>query len=158
MFRRFLSQLVLIFSKGQSLEECGVPQTSSSATGSPTSPSGPSSQTPGSSTSTKSSRTVTGSGTLSVTSSQCPATTVTSWATTTVVSTVSIAATTVTVVGPGGGCYSESSTSLSASEPSSDISLSGTITQPPLSSSTSYGLPVSFYCRLFCVRSKLTFF
>jgi hypothetical protein len=129
---------------GQSLEECGVPQTGTSATGSPTgSPTfsgGSSSQTPGASTSTKSSGTVTGGGTLSVTGSQCPAATVTSWATTTVVSTVSIAATTVTVVGPG-GCYSESSTSLSRSEPSFDASLPGTITQPPLSSSTSYGPP-----------------
>jgi hypothetical protein len=88
-----------------------------------------------------------------VTGSQCPATTVTSWATTTVVSTISIAATTVTVVGPGGGCYSESeSSTLSGSDPSSDASLPGTITQPPLSSSTSYGPPVSYYCRLFRFR------
>ncbi|KAK3290531.1 uncharacterized protein B0H64DRAFT_479232 [Chaetomium fimeti] len=131
---------------GQSLEECGVPQTGSSGTGSPTgsptSPGGPSSQAPSPSTSAKSSGTATGGNSLSVTGSQCPATTVTSWATTTVVSTVSIAATTVTVVGPGGGCYSESSTSVSESEPSDDTSLSGTITQPPLSSSTSYGPPV----------------
>ncbi|KAH6857095.1 hypothetical protein B0I37DRAFT_443666 [Chaetomium sp. MPI-CAGE-AT-0009] len=126
---------------GQSLEECGVPQNGSSATGSPTSSNGPSSPAPASSTSTKSSGTVTGGDTLSVTGSQCPATTVTSWATTTVVSTISIAATTVTVVGPGGGCYSESSTSLSESEASGSTSLSGTITQPPLSSSTPYWPP-----------------
>ncbi|KAK4233829.1 hypothetical protein C8A03DRAFT_47713 [Achaetomium macrosporum] len=132
---------------GQSLEECGVPPLSSSTTttnlptssgnpGSPTSTSGPpKSGSPSGST--------TEPGTLSATNSQCPASTVTSWATTTVTSTYSFAAITVTVTIPGPGCEYSSATSSPHGGPSGSTSVSGTITDPASPSSTSYRPPTS---------------
>ncbi|KAL2156721.1 hypothetical protein VTH82DRAFT_1466 [Thermothelomyces myriococcoides] len=116
---------------GQSLEECGVPN-ATTIPSSPTSTSAPtsSSSTSGSGTAT---RTITTGGeTLSTnTASQCPASTVTSWATTT----VSVAEVTVTVTMPGPGCAPSSSGSGSF-PPSGSSSLPGTVTEPPFPTST----------------------
>ncbi|AEO58309.1 hypothetical protein MYCTH_2305568 [Thermothelomyces thermophilus ATCC 42464] len=134
---------------GQSLEECGVPHattatsspTRASSTSSPTS----SSSSSGSATHTGSSQTVTGGETLSTTTaSQCPASTVTSWATTTVISTVGVPAptVTVTVTMPGPGCAP--STSLSSSFPPSSTSWPGTVTDPPFPTSAAYTPPIYY--------------
>ncbi|KAL2129760.1 hypothetical protein VTI74DRAFT_7330 [Chaetomium olivicolor] len=125
----------------QSLEECGVPVSSSSVTtSSPTSSAtsgGPnlSSTTTGSDTLRSTTGTATNSGSLSTTNSQCPTSTVTSWATTTVASTVTFAAVTVTVTEHDGGCFSSRSSSQCGHE---STTTTGTITEPPSPSSTSH--------------------
>ncbi|KAL2163913.1 hypothetical protein VTH06DRAFT_3125 [Thermothelomyces fergusii] len=120
---------------GQSLEECGVPHATTAPAGSSTSSPTSSSSRSGSATPTDSSRTVTGGETLSTdTASQCLASTVISWATTTVVSTVTVAETTVTMTVPGPGCAH--STRL----PGSSLP-NGTVTEPPFPTTSGYYTP-----------------
>ncbi|GAB1318434.1 hypothetical protein MFIFM68171_08644 [Madurella fahalii] len=115
---------------GQSLEECGLPSTATTAS-SPGSPgSSSTSSGSGSSTSGTSGGTVTVSESSLPTCSHYQGSTVTSWATTTVISTISFEVT----VTAGEGC---------SSSPSSRSSGSGTITEPPASSSTSHRPPLN---------------
>ncbi|SPQ24024.1 35dd044a-ea3b-4e31-a576-1cb03143783f [Thermothielavioides terrestris] len=142
---------------GQSLEECGVPQpasSSSTATSSPTSsgetsssPSTPESPTSAptwgstsGSPSASPSESISNSHSLSTTSSQCPASTVTSWATTTIFSTINLGSATVTVTVNGGDCSSSTLSTLAG--PSETSSTPGTITAPPSPSSTSLRPPI----------------
>ncbi|KAK4097860.1 hypothetical protein N658DRAFT_526703 [Parathielavia hyrcaniae] len=139
---------------GQSLEECGIPQsTASSATSSATSST--SSATSSTSSDTSSSETssttsdssisgstsITGTSTTSGTSSdpestsQCPLSTVTFSTTITFVSATNIPAVTVTVTADCGGCSSSTSESSSLSWTSGSTSVPETITDPPSTSS-----------------------
>ncbi|KAK3904492.1 hypothetical protein C8A05DRAFT_31720 [Staphylotrichum tortipilum] len=130
---------------GQSLEECGVPTTTSSTTkstttGPPTSSTATSdSSTTATEPNTSKTSTTSGSTTLSsTTDSQCPASTVTSWATTTVISTVTVGAVTVTVTTNGEGCSGSSSTASSSTRtgPPSVTSATTTVTKPPYPTTT----------------------
>ncbi|KAL2017338.1 hypothetical protein VTK56DRAFT_2311 [Thermocarpiscus australiensis] len=119
---------------GQSLEECGVPSGSSTtaSTGGPSSSLSSASEAQSSATVTTTSRAPTGSELSSTIDSHYPASTVTSWATTTVISTVSFA---VTVTAPSQGC-SLTSGSSSGGTPSGSSSVSNTITEGPPSSTS----------------------
>ncbi|KAK4112765.1 hypothetical protein N656DRAFT_778998 [Canariomyces notabilis] len=115
---------------GQSLEECGLPGGTATTTisGGPSSTSSSSGQSDTTGTGTK-----TDSSAITSTS-QCPAvSTVTSWATTTVISTVSVPVT----VTANEGCSSGSLSMPSSSTGSATATTSATVTtQPPASSST----------------------
>ncbi|KAK4142183.1 uncharacterized protein C8A04DRAFT_13401 [Dichotomopilus funicola] len=120
---------------GQSLEDCGLPQdaiTSKQPTSTAGTPS--TSHEGGPSSSAKPTGSTTGTGGFPTTDSHCPAETVTK----TVVSTVLVAATTVTVTEAGSGCSTgpHSSHSTAASGTSYSSWDPTTITGPPVSSAT----------------------